>query len=63
MLFRIHVFVSTNSVQNKDCGANIVQAITNTISSGLKPHEPLYGGIRKLEPGCSVSRVDIGHHI
>jgi len=36
-----------------------VQESTNTIVSGLKRHPPLYGGIRNLEPGCSVSPVDI----
>jgi hypothetical protein len=59
-LLRIHVFVSTtNSVQNIYCGASIVLESTNTIISGLKHHPPLYGRIRNLEPGCSVSRVDI----
>jgi hypothetical protein len=58
-LFRIHVFVSANFVQNRYCRADIVQESTNTISSGLKCHPPHYGGIRNLEPGCSVSRVDI----
>jgi len=57
--FRIHAFVSANFVQNTYCGANRVQESTNTISSGLKHHPPLYGGTRNLEPGCSVSRVDI----
>jgi hypothetical protein len=51
--------VSTNSVQNAYCGANIVLESTNTISSGLKRHPPVYGGIRNLESGCLVSRVDI----